>query len=636
MKRRIFCMLVVLLLIFVVIQPVFASVEVVGDFDDECVGVEVVGNPNFYPIEYYNAQTGRFEGVMPEILEDISERTGIDFVYVYDGKSSQSALAQNNKTDMVSSFMTDSDEEYAAEKITVLSYRHSGKLVNVGLAFTSNADAQTVNKITAEIERLTEQEINGYLVEASHNVRGESDKDGYIILLLCLALIVVFALAVFNFKKLKERLNENKMSDSETGIANIAYFEQYFGCMIPDGERSRHYVAYFIIDSNYLQIYHSKTIFADAVKYVAGVLKSHEKPNELAARITENGFAFVFCAENSDMASKRIQLINEKMNMYIQDDSRSERPFYHVALYNLNNSDTNSEMLLFNLRKNCSKLMGTEQQTVLVDEVMMNKDAEEKQLLESIMQGFENREFKLNLQFIVAAKTRRIVSAEALSRWVNPEKGIILPGKYISVLESSGMITKLDYYMFELVCRQLHKWRNTEFDAVTVSCNFTRITISEDDFADNIREISERYVFEKRKLIIEITEDAIEKNRDVAMSNISKCKKMGFRIALDDMGSGYTSLINLCEYPIDIVKIDRDILLKTDKPNGRALFAGIVALAHSLGLSVVCEGVETEEQNSLVESTDCDYIQGWYYSRALPDSEAEKFAREYVEKLSDK
>jgi len=143
-------------------------------------------------------------------------------------------------------------------------------------------------------------------------------------------------------------------------------------------------------------------------------------------------------------------------------------------------------------------------------------------------------------------------------------------------------------------------------------------------------------VFEKRKLIIEITEDAIEKNRDVAMSNISKCKKMGFRIALDDMGSGYTSLINLCEYPIDIVKIDRDILLKTDKPNGRALFAGIVALAHSLGLSVVCEGVETEEQNSLVESTDCDYIQGWYYSRALPDSEAEKFAREYVEKLSDK
>ena len=110
---------------------------------------------------------------------------------------------------------------------------------------------------------------------------------------------------------------------------------------------------------------------------------------------------------------------------------------------------------------------------------------------------------------------------------------------------------------------------------------------------------------------------------------------MGFTIALDDMGNGYTSLTNLCDYPIDIVKIDRDILLKTDKQNGKDLFNGIIALAHSLNLKVVCEGVETEIQNEFVTNTDCDFIQGWYYSKALPVKESEEFLINYHQKLSN-
>ena len=130
-------------------------------------------------------------------------------------------------------------------------------------------------------------------------------------------------------------------------------------------------------------------------------------------------------------------------------------------------------------------------------------------------------------------------------------------------------------------------------------------------------------------IIFIITEDAMERSREVAMSNMKKCKQLGFRIALDDMGCGYTSLINLCEYPIDIVKIDRDILLKTDKDNGKALFAGMIALAHKLGLVAVCEGVETKEQNEFVNKSECDYVQGWYYSRVISTLASEDFIRNY-------
>ena len=183
-----------------------------------------------------------------------------------------------------------------------------------------------------------------------------------------------------------------------------------------------------------------------------------------------------------------------------------------------------------------------------------------------------------------------------------------------------------------MVCDKLSKWAKTDFKELTISCNFTRITISEKDFVTKIKNIAERYEFDRSKLIMEITEDSIEKNLDVARNNIIKAKELGFHIALDDIGSGYTSLISLGEYPIDIVKIDREVLLLSEKESGKKLFWGIISLIHNLNLKVVCEGVETEEQNTLVSESDCDYIQGWYYSKALPETKAEDFYMEYMKK----
>ena len=254
---------------------------------------------------------------------------------------------------------------------------------------------------------------------------------------------------------------------------------------------------------------------------------------------------------------------------------------------------------------------------------------EEKKITESILKGFEKNEFKMYLQFIVDNKTKKIVSAEALSRWDSPDKGLVSPGKYIGNMEMAGLISKHDFYMFELACRQLEKWKGTAFENIALSCNFTRITLSEENFIDKLKMISNSYSFDKSKIAIEITEDAMEKNRETATKNVRLCKELGFRIYLDDLGSGYTSLANLCDYPIDVVKIDRDILLKTEKEKGKDLFTGIIALAHSLNIKVICEGVKTEKQNTLVSLSACDFVQGWYYSKALPLEECESFINGY-------
>lgn len=248
---------------------------------------------------------------------------------------------------------------------------------------------------------------------------------------------------------------------------------------------------------------------------------------------------------------------------------------------------------------------------------------------ELILKGIANNEFKMFLQFIVDNKTRRIVSAEALSRWARPD-GLVGPGQYIKDMEVAGLISNHDFYIFELVCKQLERWKGTAFDHISISCNFTRITLSEDDFIVKLKSISDRYQFDHSKLSIEITEDAMEKNIETATSNVLKCKDLGFHIFLDDIGSGYTSLSNLCDYPLDVVKIDRDILLKaTTQPRGMDLFSGIIALAHVLNLAVICEGVETPEHLDFVSSTECDYIQGWYFSKPIPAEESERFVTQY-------
>lgn len=254
----------------------------------------------------------------------------------------------------------------------------------------------------------------------------------------------------------------------------------------------------------------------------------------------------------------------------------------------------------------------------------------EKEILKNIEDAFDKQEFKMYLQFIVDNEHKKLASAEALSRWEKPTGEVAFPGSYIGLLEKSGLISKFDYYMFDKVCKKLSNWKGTDLSDLAISCNFTRITISEADFVSKIQSIAEKYDFDRGNLLIEITEDSIEKNLITAMYNIIKVKELGFRVALDDIGSGYTSLVSLCEYPIDVVKLDREILLLTNTEKGKKLFQGIISLVHYLNLRVVCEGVETEEQNNFVSDSECDYIQGWFYHKAIPEHKAEDFARGYL------
>lgn len=588
----------------------------------------VAGHSTFFPIEYYNYTTKSYEGVIPEILKSISLNTGVDFVYVENSGSVRDKSLRDGDVDMLSAYVEGSASTAVEKTIKVFEYEYQDQPISVSFGFGKNSDPKLVELIESEVSKLTEQEISGYFVSTSLKKPDNSLGYAIVITILAIALVLLIALLWMRLMGTKKQMHISIMTDADTGLDNLLCFEHRFENEISEYSRPSYYVAYLVADINYFKAMGTDGNFREIIKYTASVLKSFVKHNEIAARITENGFALCIHSPSENEAKNRIEKLVIKLGAYLDDENDASKVFY-TALCRMKSTDRSSEVILFNLRRNCNKLVGSSENVVFCDDELMNSEIAEKRLIDSAQNAIKNKEFKLYLQFIVDNKNQKVVSAEALSRWHQPNGEVLTPARYIEAMEASSLIGEHDFYMFEMICRKLHKWHNTELGGVSISCNFTRITLSESGFIDRIKDITTRYVFDHSKIIIEITEDSIEKSRATIIKNIMACKELGFRVALDDMGSGYTSLVNLCEYPIDIVKIDRDVLIKTSEKSGKDLFIGMIALAHSLGLKVVCEGVETEAQKQLVAESECDYIQGFYYSKVHQEENAEEFLKNY-------
>ena len=625
-------MIAIFLLMFLCVQSVFAEVYTTEKTEGLGDCIYVAGSSDNYPIEFYDKDKESYCGIIPDMLEVISEQSGVDFVYINGNKDDKNIKGQNLQVEIVSSCENISDLPYYKDYLELLSFEKDGKTEKIGLVFTTLADDALISKIKTSASLVSEDIRNG--IYLSYMTEKARINPLWIItsLVFCLILIVAVVLLMLHIRRIRKENETDKMTDPETGMGNLQFFKYHFRHTISDISRSLYYVAYIILDSSYLRSYHGDSSFDDVLRYTALVLSEYTGDREISSRITENGFALAYQATNDEEAKRRLAEIMDRLNSFEAVREKNNKLVFHSAVYHLGGSDRNCEILLFNLRKNCNRIFGTENQIVFCDTHSMNVIQEEKKITESILKGFEKNEFKMYLQFIVDNKTKKIISAEALSRWDSPDKGLITPNKYIENMEMAGLISKHDFYMFELACRQLEKWNGTPFENITISCNFTRITLSEKNFIDKLKMISNSYSFDKSKISIEITEDAMEKDRETATDNVKLCKELGMKVYLDDLGSGYTSLVNLCDYPIDVVKIDRDILLKAESEKGKDLFFGIIALAHSLNIKVICEGVETEEQNRLTSDSACDFIQGWYYSKVFPLEECESFINTYDKK----
>jgi len=250
----------------------------------------------------------------------------------------------------------------------------------------------------------------------------------------------------------------------------------------------------------------------------------------------------------------------------------------------------------------------------------LNARNAEKLVLEKLLkQAIDDAQFVLHYQPKVDTRTGQIAGAEALIRWRHPVLGMVPPDKFIPLAEETGLIVPIGAWVIRAVCAQQAAWRDAGVDIVPVALNLSALQFREGNVLDALQGALAAHALDPTWLELELTETLVMQDAEAAQNTMRAFGHLGLRLSLDDFGTGYSSLAYLKRFPFQYVKIDRAFVTDiTHNPDDAAIATAIIAMAHSLHMEVIAEGVETESQLNFLRQRQCDYIQGYYFSRPVP------------------
>ncbi len=261
------------------------------------------------------------------------------------------------------------------------------------------------------------------------------------------------------------------------------------------------------------------------------------------------------------------------------------------------------------------------------DEALHNQLLWEQEITNEMVHALNSKQFQIYLQPKCSLRSGEILGAEALVRWLHPEKGVISPNEFISIFEKNGFIFKMDEYVWEQTCELIKKWLTQYKHVLPVSVNVSKQNLYHPEFSDILLGIIAKYDIPPTLLELELSETVYTDDSEHLVQTMAKLQNAGLRIIMEDFGSGFSSLKMLHEAGIDCLKIDlRDVVDKTMNGKGEIVLESIITLTKKLNLPVVIEGVETKEEVDFLRTIGCDVAQGYYYSRPVLISEFEKRA----------
>jgi diguanylate cyclase (GGDEF)-like protein len=252
------------------------------------------------------------------------------------------------------------------------------------------------------------------------------------------------------------------------------------------------------------------------------------------------------------------------------------------------------------------------------DPDMQSRVTERVELESELYKALERGQFELHYQ-VQVDDCARAIGAEALLRWRHPERGLVSPGHFMALAEASGAIVPIGRWVLDVACAQLRAWQDdVRMRELTLAVNVSSRQIQQSDFAEQVRHALRLHGADGRRLKLELTETMLQFDVGCTIGIMRELKREGVQFSLDDFGTGYSSLQYLKQLPLDQLKIDQSFVrdIVTD-PNDRAIVATVVAMAASLQVDVIAEGVETPEQLTVLRSLDCSRFQGYLFGRPL-------------------
>lgn len=425
-------------------------------------------------------------------------------------------------------------------------------------------------------------------------------------------------------KEIEEKVNKLAYFDTLTGLPNNTGLIRYFDS-VKDKIKN---MALIYVDLDNLKLIN------DSYGHVIGDKLLIEVSRRLTAMCTDkmhiarlNGDEFAVLVpdvESDEFLVEFVEKLINQIEVILKIDNYNNISLtanIGVAVYP--RDARNIDELLKNADTAMYRAVESKCKYLFFEKKMNETIIERLNLRNSLKVALENNEFLLYYQPQIKASDKSIVGFEALLRWKNDNLGMVPPAKFIPIAEESKIIIPLGDWILEEAVKFIKKIHESGYPDLIISVNISVVQLIQSNFAEKVLKIADEYDVPYNSLELEITETDMMESMDLAINNIITLRQKGVRIALDDFGTGYSSLNYLTNLPLDTLKIDKSFIDNIGGESEKSLLTGsIVEIGRKLGLSIVAEGVETEDQYRYLAKRHCERIQGFFFSRPLPENEA--------------
>lgn len=418
--------------------------------------------------------------------------------------------------------------------------------------------------------------------------------------------------------------------DEITGGKNLNYFRKQ-SVEILNQNREKPFLIYRfdILNFRYINEAYGHEKADEVLKACIHEFNQIYTKNELCVRINSDHF-LALVMNDIDVSQKYQQYVKA-----VGECAREKGVRYPIRLrlgiYQVRKDDLDIDIMIDHANAARKSMSGKEKvlEAYYSDKIASNM--KKVDIIESQMQSaIVNNEFKIFLQPKWDIVNDCLVGAEALVRWIKEDGTMIYPSDFIPLFESNGFIEKLDFHMLEMLCKRIGEIRQeNKYRLVPISVNQSRILINNPDYVKNVDKVISQFDSVVDNLEIEITETVFFDEKNKMIEVVKQLKELGLSLAMDDFGSGYSSLNILRDIPFDILKIDREFVSESvASQSSIVIMQKIIEMAHGLKLKVICEGVETKEQVDILRNLGCTMVQGYYYDKPIPmDDFLEKYCK---------
>ena len=433
-------------------------------------------------------------------------------------------------------------------------------------------------------------------------------------------LLSIAAFTIVN-RRSRRMLEKSIHTDNLTGILNRDGFKAEAASLLRRYPDNRYCLIEFDIDDfKFLNTSYGYEQGDRLLCALADCIQSKYNGDQLCARISSDDFV-ILVKQSPELVDKLRNLLADTLHLAFLNIS--EFITFTIGAYELPEDCANIQTVMdkANMAHKNAKAEG-KSISLWYDEMLLDKLNWENQLTKRMRKALGNGEFKMYLQPKYSLDDLKIYNAEALVRWDIPDEGTVCPDQFIPLFERNGSIAEIDFYILEKACAYIRKYLDTFGTEFLISVNFSRVTIYQQRCYSTILEITDRFQIPHNCIEIEITESAFNGISELIVQKIRNLQKEGFMISMDDFGSGYSSLNLLNKLPIQVLKLDQEFLREYGtEGKAKNVISCVTELAHTLDMKVVCEGVEKQEHVDFLKKIGCDYGQGYFFSKPIPEEE---------------